>query len=49
MVKQGFEKYGLSKIEAGTSTENIGLQKVLEKNGFRLVGKEDEIMKVNGK
>ena len=49
VVKQGFEKYGLTKIEAGTSAENMGSQKVLEKNGFKLVGKEGKVMKINDK
>ena len=49
VVKQGFEKYGLIKIEAGTSTENIGSQKVIEKNGFIWVSKEEKVMKINNK
>lgn len=49
VIEQGFTKYGLTKIEAGTSTENIGSQIVLLKNGFTLVGSEKKVMKINDK
>lgn len=43
-----FSDYGIKTIKAGTSTKNGGSQRVLEKNGFLLIGKEDKVMKVNG-
>lgn len=47
-VKAGFDQYGFNRIEAGTSTKNIGSQKVLEKNGFKFIGRENRVIKVNG-
>lgn len=49
VLEEGFEKHGLLKIEAGTSTINIGSQRVLEKNGFKRVAEEKKVMKVNDK
>jgi len=49
ILQEAFNVYGLTCIKAGTSTENIGSQKVLEKNGFKRVGEEKKVMKVNGK
>jgi len=49
LLQKAFHDYGLACIKAGTSTENIGSQKVLEKNGFKQVGEEKKVMKVNGK
>lgn len=41
--------YNIKVLEAGTSTENIGSQKVLEKNGFIFLGEEKNVMKINGR
>jgi len=43
------ENHNLQKITAGTATENIASQKVLEKNGFSLIGKTENYMEQNGK
>tara|TARA_Y100001933_G_C18969485_1_gene551860 strand:+ start:594 stop:1124 length:531 start_codon:yes stop_codon:yes gene_type:complete len=48
-IERGYQTYGINLVEAGTSTENIGSQKVLEKNGFIRVGQEKKVMQVNGK
>ncbi len=48
VIEKGIEKFGLELIEAGTSTINLGSQRVLTKNGFGLVGEEEKVMKVNG-
>ena len=44
---EAFESLGIDIVEAGTSTKNIGSQKVLEKNGFKLIEKVSKVMKVN--
>ncbi|MBN2899886.1 MAG: GNAT family N-acetyltransferase [Clostridia bacterium] len=48
VVDMGYQVYGLNKIEAGTSTENIGSQRVLEKNGFIRVATMESVMEING-
>lgn len=40
-------EYHLQSLHAGTGSKNIGSQKVLEKNGFVIIGKEKKVMKVN--
>lgn len=45
---EAFNKYNLHKIEAGTSTKNIGSQIVLLKNKFSFVGKSRHVLKLNG-
>jgi len=49
ILQKAFLDYGITSIKAGTSTENIGSRKVLEKNGFNLVGEEKKVMKINGR
>lgn len=49
LLQKAFDDYGLTCLKAGTSTENIGSQKVLEKNGFKRIGEEKKVMKVNGR
>ena len=46
--KEGFEKYKLHRIEAGTSIKNIGSQIVLIKNGFEFIGRTRQVIKING-
>jgi len=41
--------HNLQKIIAGTSTENVPSQKVLEKNGFVFIDKVEKYMELNGK
>ncbi len=48
ILGEGAEKLDLKIIEAGTSTTNIGSQKVLFKNGFEQVGREKKVMMING-
>ena len=47
-LKLGAGEHGFVKITAGTSSDNIASQKVLEKNGFSLVDKMENFMKING-
>lgn len=47
--KEGFEKYKLHRIEAGTSNKNIGSQIVLLKNGFEFIGRTRQVININGK
>ena len=42
------EEHGLEKIMAGTSSDNVASQRVLEKNGFVFVGKTENYMEING-
>lgn len=49
VIKEGKEVYKLHRIEAGTSPENIGSQKVLLKNGFQFVGRYNQHMLQDGK
>lgn len=48
ILNKALNDYGIQVIRAGTATNNFKSQKLLEKNGFKLVGKEYEVMKVNG-
>lgn len=47
VLQEAFQKYGVSKVTAGTSIDNIGSQKVLEKNGFIKIGEEKKVLKIN--
>lgn len=49
VCKEAFEKYKLHRLEAGTSSKNIGSQIVLVKNGFEFIGKKRKVIKINGK
>ena len=46
-LKLGSDNHSLGKITAGTSSDNVASQKVLEKNGFSLVEKIKNYMKIN--
>ncbi|SER57707.1 GNAT family N-acetyltransferase [Salipaludibacillus aurantiacus] len=39
---------GIKKIKAKTTTDNIGSQKILERNGFKLVSTDDKMFEMNG-
>lgn len=45
---EAFEKHKLHRLEAATSTGNIGSQIVLLKNGFEFVGRRREAIKLHG-
>ena len=45
----GYTRYGFTLIEAGTSSDNIGSQRVLGRLGFMPAGREERVMKVNGR
>ena len=47
-LKIGFCEYRFKKIFAGTSPENIGSRKILEKNNFILVDKIKRDIEING-
>lgn len=49
IIKIAKDTYGLREIEAGTATDNIGSRRVLEKNGFQVIGEEKKVIKVQGK
>jgi [ribosomal protein S5]-alanine N-acetyltransferase len=43
-----FGELGLHRIEAGTAVENVASQRVLERNGFTLVGRMRRHLKIRG-
>jgi ribosomal-protein-alanine N-acetyltransferase len=47
-LRLGAEVHNLDKITAGTASDNIASQKVLERNGFTFIGKKEKHMEVNG-
>lgn len=47
MIEKCTNKFDLELIEAGTATKNLESQRVLIKNGFKLIGGEQKVMKVN--
>lgn len=48
-LEKCFVDHKIVKIEAGTAPDNIGSQRVLEKNGFALVKRIEKDIEVNGK
>ncbi|MBK1813237.1 GNAT family N-acetyltransferase [Clostridium sp. YIM B02505] len=48
-IDKGFKEYNFKKIEAGTASDNIGSQRVLEKNQFVLVKKIEKHVQLNDK
>lgn len=48
LIKSGFEKFDLHKIEAGVATENIASVKVLEKCGMTREGVRRKILPIRG-
>lgn len=49
VLNEAFYNLGINEVTAGTSTENYASQRVLEKNGFKKVGEEKKVMKINDK
>ncbi len=47
--KEAFQKYKLNRVEAGTSSKNIGSQIVLIKNEFEFIGRTRKVININGK
>lgn len=48
LIKSGFEKFDLHKVEAGVATENIASIKVLEKSGMTREGLRRKILPIRG-
>ena len=48
MVRTGFEKFGLHKVEAGVATENLRSVRVLEKAGMTREGLRRKILPIRG-
>jgi [ribosomal protein S5]-alanine N-acetyltransferase len=46
---EAFGPLGLHRVEAGTLTDNIGSQRVLEKNGFERIGIARDYLQIAGK
>ena len=49
IIQHGFEKLNLSRIHCGTSSENIGMQKLALKLGMKPEGRRRQAMYKNGK
>jgi len=47
ILKDAFENHKVIEITAGTSKDNIASQRVLEKNAFKKIGEEKNVMKIN--
>jgi ribosomal-protein-alanine N-acetyltransferase len=48
LVGRAFGELGLHRLEAGTLVDNIGSQRVLDKNGFERVGLARKYLHING-
>lgn len=48
LVELAFREIGLHRLEAGTLVDNIGSQRVLEKNGFEQIGLARKYLRING-
>jgi len=48
-VAEAFGPIGLHRIEAGTLTDNVASQRVLEKNGFERIGVAREYLQIAGR
>jgi [ribosomal protein S5]-alanine N-acetyltransferase len=48
LVERAFGEIGLHRVEAGTLVDNIGSQRVLEKNGFERIGLARRYLHING-
>lgn len=48
LIKFGFEKYNLHRIEAGVATENLASKRVLEKAGMTCEGIRRKILPIRG-
>jgi len=47
-VEWAFDSAGLHRLEAGTLVDNVGSQRVLEKNGFARIGLAPRYLKIAG-
>jgi [ribosomal protein S5]-alanine N-acetyltransferase len=48
LSKHAFGELGLHRLEAGTLVDNLASQRVLEKNGFELIGLARSYLRING-
>jgi RimJ/RimL family protein N-acetyltransferase len=48
IIDEAFTHLSVVEIYAGTAKDNVGSRKVLERNGFVLVGEEKDVLLVNG-
>lgn len=49
ILEKAFNEIKVLEVTAGTAKDNIGSRKVLEKNGFKEIGEEKNIFKINDK
>ncbi|MDH8679732.1 GNAT family protein [Fusibacter bizertensis] len=49
IVEKAFNEIKVMEVTAGTAKDNIGSKKVLEKNGFKIVGEEKNVFKIKDK
>jgi len=47
VCNEAFTTHGLHRLEAGTSSKNIGSQVILIKNGFEFIGRSRKVIKIN--
>lgn len=48
IINEAFTHLSVMEVYAGTAKNNAGSRKVLEKNGFVMVGEEKDVLMVNG-
>jgi len=48
LVEHAFRVVGLHRLEAGTLVDNVGSQRVLQKNGFEQIGLARKYLHING-
>lgn len=48
IINEAFTHLSVMEVCAGTAKNNVGSRKVLERNGFVLVGEEKDVLMVNG-
>lgn len=49
ILEKAFNEFKVVEVTAGTAKDNVGSQKVLEKNGFKKIGEERNVFQINGK
>ena len=47
ILEKAFNELNVSAVTAGTAKDNFGSKKVLEKNGFKQIGQEENVFKIN--
>ena len=49
LIQKSFLEYEIEELTAGTAKDNLGSIRVLEKNGFKKIGEEKNVLKINNR